>query len=165
MTYSIEPIGTIRSPFSEAAGTPIQPVMAQDERGSVEIDPHYTEGLADLEGFDRIWLLYWFDRAKPCKLTVKPYMDDATHGLFSTRAPCRPNPIGLSSVRLLAIEDNVLQVAGIDVLDGTPLIDIKPYAPRFDHYPVERSGWLDTASRKHESAVQADERFENNDRS
>jgi tRNA-Thr(GGU) m(6)t(6)A37 methyltransferase TsaA len=157
--WTFRPIGTIHSPFTAAAGAPIQPVMAGDAEGEVRVRPDYAEGLADLEGFDRIWLLYLFDRAKTVRLTVTPYMDTAAHGLFSTRAPARPNPIGMSSVRLLEVDGCRLRVAGIDVLDGTPLLDIKPYAKRFDIYPTERDGWLDRAARKDEEAVTADDRF------
>jgi tRNA-Thr(GGU) m(6)t(6)A37 methyltransferase TsaA len=149
-------IGTIHTPFQGAAGVPIQPAFASNTEGTLELLPEYEEALADLEGFDRIWLLYWFDRASPFKATVKPYMDDKPHGLFATRAPARPNPIGLSCVKLLAIEGTKLHVTDIDVLDGTPLLDIKPYASRFDHFEVTRNGWLDTA---HSGSTKADNRF------
>lgn len=142
MALLVEPIGIIRSPFLEAAGTPIQSAVAGSAEGTVEVFDRYAEGLRDLDGFERVWLLYWFDRAAPARLRVTPYMDDAERGLFATRAPCRPNPIGMSPVRLLGVEGRILRVADLDVLDGTPLLDIKPYAPRFDHFPVERVGWL-----------------------
>ena len=143
MDLTVKPIGIIHSPFRETAHTPIQPGAAGEARGRVELLAEYAPGLLDLDGFERIWLLYWFDRAAAPKLCVKPYMDDGEHGLFATRAPARPNPIGMSSVKLLGIEANILTVEGIDVLDGTPLLDIKPYAPPFDCYPVERTGWLE----------------------
>jgi tRNA (adenine37-N6)-methyltransferase len=152
------PIGVIRSPFRQAAGTPIQAAMAGEAEGVVEVFEEWVEGLKDLEGFERIWMLYWFDRAEwDGKLLVTPYLDTASRGVFSTRAPSRPNPIGLSSVRLTGIEHNVLKVQGIDVLDGTPLLDIKPYVPRFDCFEAARAGWLDSTG---SARTVADGRFE-----
>ncbi len=139
---TLTPIGVIRSPHREAAGAPIQPAYAAAE-GRVIVEPAYAEALADLEGFDRIWLLYWFDRARPWMPRVVPYRDTRTHGLFATRAPARPNPVGMSVVRLLRREGRELVVGGIDVLDGTPLLDIKPYVPAWDAWPDARAGWLD----------------------
>lgn len=139
---NVNPIGTIRTPFREPKGAPVQPVAAGGAEGVVELDPRYAEGLRDLEGFERVWLLYWFHQAAPARMTVRPFLDDTDRGLFATRAPCRPNPIGLSCVRLLRVEGNRLHVADVDMLDGTPLLDIKPYAPQFDHYEVSRVGWL-----------------------
>jgi tRNA-Thr(GGU) m(6)t(6)A37 methyltransferase TsaA len=152
----IQPIGVIRSPFKQASGTPIQPAFAAGAEGVVELDPRFSAALKDLDGFERIWLLYWFHQAAPPRLTVQPYMDDkAEHGLFATRAPCRPNPIGMSAVRLLRITGCHLHVTDIDILDGTPLLDIKPYVPKFDHFEVKRIGWLSGAVGR----VIADERF------
>lgn len=143
----LRPIGVIWSPFREATGTPIQAAVAGDAEGAVEVLEELAEGLKDLEGFDRIWLLYWFDRAEwDGRLLVTPYLDTTPRGVFSTRAPSRPNPIGLSSVRLLGIEHNVLKVQGIDVLDGTPVLNIKPCVPRFDCFEAVRAGWLDSAT-------------------
>jgi tRNA-Thr(GGU) m(6)t(6)A37 methyltransferase TsaA len=144
----IQPIGTIHSPFRDARDGPIQPIFAEGCEGIVEILPRYTDALLDLEGFERIWLLYWFDRAAAFRAKVKPYMDDKEHGLFATRAPARPNPIGLSCVRLLSIQANTLRVGEVDILDGTPLLDIKPYVGKFDRFEVKRDGWLDTARAK-----------------
>ena len=141
----IEPIGIIHSPLTEPAGSPIQASVAEGVQGSVEVFEQYAAGLKDLEGFERIWLLYWFHRAAEPRLMVTPFLDHVERGLFATRAPCRPNPIGISAVRLLAVENNILRIADVDILDGTPLLDIKPYAPRFDHFEVTRSGWLDQA--------------------
>jgi tRNA-Thr(GGU) m(6)t(6)A37 methyltransferase TsaA len=152
----VKPIGIIHSPFREAKGTPIQPVFAQGSEGTVEVFAEFQEGLADLEGFERIWLLFWLDRASLCKLKVKPYMDDKLRGLFATRAPSRPNPIGMSCVKLLSVEGNVLKVAELDILDGSPLLDIKPYVGKVDCFDVRRSGWLDTIEHKN---TKADERF------
>jgi tRNA-Thr(GGU) m(6)t(6)A37 methyltransferase TsaA len=153
----MQPIGVIHSPFTEPAGTPIQPAMAEGVEGRVEVFPDYTAGLKDLDGFDRIWLIYQFDRAAPPRLLVTPFLDDVPRGVFATRAPCRPNPIGLSSVRLERVEGGVLYVRDVDILDGTPLLDLKPYVPRFDHFDVRRCGWLDLAA--HDRRV-ADGRFE-----
>jgi tRNA-Thr(GGU) m(6)t(6)A37 methyltransferase TsaA len=135
-------IGRIRTPFREAAGTPIQPCYA-DARGTVLVDGAFADALGDLEGFERIWLLYWMSRADPFRPRVVPYRDDQERGLFATRAPCRPNPIGLSAVRLLGREGNALRVAGVDMLDETPLLDIKPYVPDFDAWSPSRAGWLE----------------------
>lgn len=139
----VRPIGIIHSPFKDAEGTPIQPSMATGVAGTVEIFPEYNEALRDLEGFERIWLLYWFDRTCEVKLRVTPFRDTEERGLFATRAPCRPNPVGISAVRLLSIDGVTLKVEGIDVLDGTPLIDIKPYVPEFDVFETVHNGWLD----------------------
>ena len=141
----LTPIGRAHTPFKTHKGTPIQPACAgQDAVGTVEIFPPYEEGLTDLEEFERIWLLSWLDRTQPVRLMVTPYMDTRPHGLFATRAPARPNPIGLSAVRLLRREGPILHVAELDLLDGTPILDIKPYATRFDNLRVARNGWLDT---------------------
>ena len=139
----LKSIGVIHSPFTEPPGVPIQPRYAQGAEGTVEVFEPFAEGLADLEGFERVWLVYWFHKAPPARLIVVPFKDSQERGLFATRAPCRPNPIGLSCVRLLGIEGRTLRVAELDILDGTPLLDIKPYAPQFDCYDVHRCGWLD----------------------
>lgn len=152
----LRPIGVIHSPFIEAKGTPIQPALAEGVKGTVEVLEEYAPGLADLDGFDRVWLIYWFHRVEGVRLKLTPYLDDAERGLFATRAPCRPNPIGMSPVRLLGIEGTTLHIGDVDVLDGTPLLDIKPYSPRFDCFGVGRSGWLDEAAGTH---VVADSRF------
>lgn len=119
---------------------------ANDAPGEVVIDDAYADALDDLDGFERIWLLYWFDRAAPWKARVVPYLDDAERGLFATRAPSRPNGIGMTAVRLARRDGRVLHVTGIDVLDGTPLLDVKPYVPDFDAHPGSRAGWYDRRS-------------------
>lgn len=159
-TIRLEPIGIIHTPFKEPKGTPIQPAMAEGATGTVTVFEEFQDGLKDLEGFDRIWLIYYLHRASEAKLLVTPFLDDHERGVFATRAPARPNPIGMSSVRLLRVEGNVLTVADVDVIDGTPLLDIKPYAPAFDCHEVERSGWLDNASRTRRVA---DDRFGTSD--
>ena len=149
-------IGIIHTPYKKAAGTPIQAVFAEGAQGRVEVHPDYAAGLKDLDGFDRIWLIYWFDRAATCRLEVTPYMDMQTHGVFATRAPARPNPIGISSVKLERIEGGTLYVRDVDMLDGTPLLDIKPYSPEFDCFEVARCGWMNNAKNGNRTA---DERF------
>ena len=141
MKLELTPIGLIRSPHCEAPGTPIQSRWAAGCAGTVEVFPAFAPGLRDLAGFDRLWLLYWFDRACAARLEVFPYLDTQPRGVFATRAPSRPNPIGLSCVRLLAIEGPILRVSGLDILDGTPLLDIKPYVPDWDVFPADRVGW------------------------
>ncbi|MBN1659816.1 MAG: tRNA (N6-threonylcarbamoyladenosine(37)-N6)-methyltransferase TrmO [Anaerolineae bacterium] len=151
-------IGTIHSPFSGIEGMPIQPPGAAGVPGCVEVDPEWVEGLRDLDGFSHVILLYHFHQAGECRLTVTPFLDAVPHGVFATRAPRRPNPIGLSVVRLLSVEGSTLHVEGIDVLDGTPLLDVKPYVPEFDHPLVERLGWLE-AGRGQVGDQRADGRF------
>jgi tRNA-Thr(GGU) m(6)t(6)A37 methyltransferase TsaA len=157
--FNLRAVGVIHSPFVEAAGTPIQPCYAQGAEGTVLVDEAFAAALDDIEGFARVWLLYWLDRITGFKNHVIPYRDTHEHGLFATRSPCRPNPIGMSVVRLLRREGRILHVADIDVLDGTPLLDIKPYVPNFDAYPGAKAGWFDAAG---ENRVVADERFHHN---
>ncbi len=142
------PIGLVHTPFKEIEGMPIQPTGATGVQGTIEILPDFVEGLQDIEGFSHIILLYHFHRIEAASLTVTPFLDSRPHGVFATRAPKRPNPIGLSIVRLLRREENILHVENIDLLDETPLLDIKPYVPEFDHQPVERVGWLAQAEGK-----------------
>lgn len=137
------PIGLIRSEHTVAEKTPIQPVYAQGCPGRAEVFPEFADGLMDLDGFSHVYLIYSFHRAGPARLSVKPFLQDVERGVFATRAPCRPNPIGLSIVRLLRREGNVLHLDGVDILDGTPLLDIKPYIARFDHIETTRNGWQD----------------------
>ena len=137
------PIGTIHSEHTAAPATPIQPAYAADCRGHVEVYPEFAAGLKDLAGFSHIYLLYQFHRAEAARLSVKPFLEDVERGIFATRAPCRPNAIGLSVVELIDIDGAVLHVAGIDILDGTPLIDIKPYTAKFDRVETIRNGWQD----------------------
>jgi tRNA-Thr(GGU) m(6)t(6)A37 methyltransferase TsaA len=127
---------------------PIQPAGAEGVCGTVEVLPEFAEGLSDLGGFSHIILLYSFHRITESKLRVTPFMDSVPRGIFATRAPKRPNPIGLSVVRLLRVEDKTLHVENVDMLDGTPLLDIKPYIPEFDEHPADRTGWLAKARGK-----------------
>jgi tRNA-Thr(GGU) m(6)t(6)A37 methyltransferase TsaA len=153
-----QPIGIIHSPFKELAGMPIQPAGAKGVTGTIDIDPAYAEGLTDLDGFSHIILIYHFHRSPGYELRVKAFLDDELHGVFSTRAPSRPNPIGISTVKLIRIEGCTLHIKEVDILDSTPLLDIKPYVPEFDVRSADRTGWL---SGKAEEACgkKADERF------
>lgn len=158
MKIEMKPIGVIHSPFDEPEGMPIQPAGAGDVKGTVEIFEEYREGLADLGGFSHIVLLYHFHRNRGFNLRVVPFMDTKPRGLFATRAPKRPNPIGLSVVRLDKIDGGVLHIRNVDILDGTPLLDIKPYVPDFDGPTECRTGWLDEA-RNTVSEKKSDDRF------
>ncbi len=157
MRIEYQPIGFIRSPHHTACGTPIQPSRARGIEGSVEIAEQYVEGLADLDGFSHIILLCHLHKASSFKLKVVPYLDTELRGLFATRAPSRPNPIGLSVVRLLGIEGSTLRIEGVDLLDGTPVLDVKPFVREFDAETEIRCGWLDDV--RNRRAV-ADGRFE-----
>jgi len=158
MEFLITPIGTIHTPFDDLEGMPIQPTGAALVRGSIVMDKEYEHGLNDLEGFSHIILLYHFHLSKGYDLMVKPFLDNHKRGLFSTRAPKRPNPIGLSIVRLIKRDGNTLSIEGIDVLNNTPLIDIKPYVPGFDTKEVTSIGWLEK-SYKNAASLKSDDRF------
>ena len=158
MKIEYHPIGIIHSPFTELSGMPIQPAGAAGVEGTVEVFPKYNDGLKDLEGFSHIIMLYHFHRSKGFKLHVVPFMDSTPRGVFATRAPKRPNPIGLSVIKLQKIQDNILYVENVDILDGTPLLDIKPYVPEFDEQTEVRAGWLEEA-RKEVSKRKSDQRF------
>lgn len=145
--FTMYAIGVIRSPFREQASTPIQ-ASRSEAPGEVEVFAEYEEGLEDLEGFSHIFLLYLFHGSVGYSLRVKPFLDTRERGLFATRHPSRPNPIGLSVVGLIGRRGNVLDVEGVDVLDGTPLLDIKPYVPEFDVRAGARAGWLTSRSRR-----------------
>ena len=142
MSRRLEPIGVIRTPFETKDDTPIQGAFRPEVEGVVEVLAEYADGLADIDGFSHLILLYEFDRASPVALVRQTFLGDVPHGLFATRHPARPNGIGLTVVRLLARDDSTLRVGGIDVLDNTPLLDIKPYIPRFDSFPDASEGWL-----------------------
>ena len=145
MQIIMQPIGVIHSPFTEKDQAPIQASRSQ-AIGKVEINPEFIEGLQDLEGFSHIFLLYAFHCSSGFSLRVKPFLDNTERGLFSTRYPCRPNPIGISVVRFLSRKENILTIEGVDVLDKTPLLDIKPYVPDFDVRTDVRVGWYETRS-------------------
>ena len=151
-------IGIIHTPFQDLSGMPIQPSAAEGVEGKVILDPALQEGLQDLEGFSHLILLYYFHQAGDPELLVKPFLDDKQHGVFATRAPRRPNGIGLSIVKLLEIRQNILTVANVDILDGTPLLDIKPYIPYFDQPEADKVGWLEKNKGKVRGKL-SDDRF------
>jgi tRNA-Thr(GGU) m(6)t(6)A37 methyltransferase TsaA len=157
MKIEYRPIGFVHSPYQTASGTPIQPSRARGIEGMVELDEEYVEALSDLDGFSHIILICHLHKAADFKLRVVPYLDTELRGLFATRAPSRPNPIGLSVVRLLGIDGRVLRIEGVDLLDGTPVLDIKPYVRDFDDQTEIRCGWLDDVKGKQTAA---DNRFE-----
>ena len=140
---TLRPIGVIHSPHRQAERTAIQPIYARGVRGRAEILPEYLEGLRDLEGFSHVCLIYWFHKASSPRLIVKPFLEDVPRGVFATRACCRPNPLGFSVVRMVRREESVLHLEDVDILDGTPLLDIKPYVTRFDYRENARCGWQD----------------------
>ncbi len=148
ITIEYRSIGIIHSPYKSPKGSPIQPSAARGNEGKIEIFPEFSEGLEDLAGFSHIFLIYHFHLSKRFSLKVKPFLDDTRRGLFATRAPSRPNPIGISVVRLVEIRDTTLRIQNLDVVDGTPLLDIKPYVPQFDVYPVEKIGWIEKKTKK-----------------
>lgn len=158
MEYRIQPIGVIKTPYKKLEGMPIQPTGAKDVKGIVLVNEEFEDGLKDVEGFSHLILLYLFHKSKGYSLEVKPFLDDNIKGLFSTRAPRRPNPIGLSVVKLIKRNHNILDIQGIDVIDGTPLIDIKPYVPGFDAKAPVKTGWLEKNQEKANS-VRSDRRF------
>ena len=154
-----QPIGTIHSPFDEPQNMPIQPVGALGISGTVVLEPEFQEGLQDLKGFSHIILLYHFHLSKGYTMKVKPFLDENLRGLFATRAPRRPNPIGISVVRLERIEGNVLHVVNLDIVNGTPLLDIKPYVPDFTGSEDVKIGWL-SKKKSNAKRFRADDRFQ-----
>ena len=137
------PIGIVHSPFKEPKGTPIQPTAAKNIAGTLELYPEYVEGLKDVEGFSHLILIYHFHLVKAFSLLVKPFLDNELHGIFATRSPGRPNSVGLSVVRLTRIEENRLYILDVDIVDGTPILDIKPYVAEFDSRAGVRNGWFE----------------------
>jgi tRNA-Thr(GGU) m(6)t(6)A37 methyltransferase TsaA len=158
LEFAIHPIGVIHTPFDRLDGMPIQPSGAADVEGTIVINPEYEQGLTDLDGFSHIIVLFVFHRSNGFELMVKPFLDDQKRGLFSTRAPRRPNPIGLSIVRLVRIEGSRLTIRGADMLNQTPVVDIKPYVPGFDKQEDIRTGWLEKAAQQARSK-RSDQRF------
>ena len=158
MEIIFHPIGTIYSPHKTIQDMPIQPAAARGIKGSIDVFPEFVPALKDVEGFSHIYLVYHFHRVNNWQPRVIPFLDTKERGLFATRAPKRPNPIGLSVVRLLDIFKGRLEVENVDILDGTPLLDIKPYVPKFDNFTVDSIGWLDELSEevKH---MRSDTRF------
>lgn len=143
---AFRPIGVVRTPWPDPEGTPIQPPAAEGVEGSVELYPEYADGLDGLDGFSHLMLLYYCHRAGGATLRVTPFLDDEPRGVFATRAPSQPNAIGLSVVRLEAVDGSVLRIRDVDIVDGSPLLDIKPYVPAFDVRTGVRTGWLQTGA-------------------
>jgi len=158
LTIDLKPIGVIHSPFKNLEDMPIQPVAAQGVFGSVELIPEYIEGLNDLNGFTHIYLIYLFHLSQGYNLKVVPFLDTAPRGLFATRAPRRPNPIGLSIVKIKTITENIIEIENVDIIDGTPLLDIKPYVPEMDAPENCKIGWL-TQYRSMIKKQKSDKRF------
>ncbi len=160
MNIKMTQIGIIKTPFKELENMPIQPKGAKSVKGTVEIFAEYADGLLDIDGFSHLILLYQFHKSEKYKLQVMPFLEDVVHGVFATRAPKRPSQIGMSIVKLIKKKDNVLEIEGVDILDGTPLIDIKPFVPNFDAQENVKVGWLE----KHHNKVhnhKSDGRFLN----
>lgn len=158
---TFKPIGIIHSPFKEPVGIPIQPAGAKGIKGNIEIFEEFKEGLKDLDGFSHIVLLFHFHLSKNFNLLVYPYMEDKIRGVFATRAPRRPNQIGMSIVRLEKVEDNILHISNVDIIDGTPLLDIKPFVSKFDCFDInenEKVGWLKKRVKRVDEH-RSDERF------
>ena len=157
-TIRVEPIGVIRTPFTSLEDMPIQPGGGRDVQGELVIEPQYREGLADLDGFSHLYLIYLFHQAADIKMRVVPFLDDKPRGVFATRAPVRPNHLGLSVVELIEVSGCRVQVRNIDMLDNTPLLDIKPYIALFDGVAESRSGWMG-AEKEVVEAKRSDDRF------
>jgi len=156
----IRPIGIIHTPFTDIVDTPIQPIAAKGIKGRIEVLDEFVEGLSDLEGFSHITLLYHFHKVRGYALKVISFMDTVERGVFATKAPKRPSRIGLSTVRLIGVSGNILEVEDVDMLDGTPLIDIKPFFPRYDNREDASSGWLEQNKNISIETMRADNRFE-----
>lgn len=153
-----KPIGVVESPFATREGMPIQATGGQGVRGRIRVFEEYVEGLRDLDGFSHLILIYHFHLTRETQLVVMPFLDTTPRGVFATRSPNHPNPIGLSTVRLLGIKENTLEIEDLDIVNGTPLLDIKPYVPAFDHRQPERLGWLARAG-DGVKQTRADKRF------
>ncbi|WP_281351399.1 tRNA (N6-threonylcarbamoyladenosine(37)-N6)-methyltransferase TrmO [Prolixibacter denitrificans] len=147
------------TPFKSKEGMPIQSRLAKGIKGRIELKEEFVPGLLDLDGFSHIFLVYYFHESNGFELQVKPFLDDNKHGVFATRAPKRPNGIGMSVVKLLHVDKNILEVENVDMLDGTPLLDIKPYIPQFDDHQVEKWGWVEDKENRMKD-IQSDDRFD-----
>lgn len=160
MKIELESIGTIHTEFNEIEGMPIQPTGAKGVKGTIEIKDEYIDGLKDLEGFSHIHILYLLHKVEGYLLEVKPFMDNDTHGVFATRSPKRPNRIGMSVVKINKVEENTVHIENVDVLNGTPLLDIKPYVPQLYEDTIDelRIGWFEENHKKAKSQ-KSDDRF------
>jgi tRNA-Thr(GGU) m(6)t(6)A37 methyltransferase TsaA len=159
MTYTFEPIGILRTAYKSKSGVPIQGAFAPQSEGEAEIFSEYAAGLKDVEGFSHLILIYVFHQSRGFELVCRPYMEDNLHGVFAMRAPRRPNPIGVSVVRLVRRNGRVLHLAEMDMLDGTPLLDVKPFVPKFDHRTNVKVGWMERTFRDAKFRKISDDRF------
>ena len=150
-------IGIIHSPYTEISGVPIQPLNAIGIKGTIELNTVFTDGLKDIEGFSHIILVYVFHLTSKFSLQVIPFIDNKMHGIFATRSPSRPNAIGISTVRLINVDHNILHIEDDDIIDGTPLLDIKPFYPQFDNRTTDKIGWL--AGKENIYGIKSDDRF------
>lgn len=155
----IKPIGTIFTPHSSTKNMPIQPLAAKGIQGFIKLLPEYTDGLKDLDGFSHITLIYHFNQVVGHELIVTPFMDTEKRGIFACRAPKRPNAIGISTVKLISIHENILIIEQVDMLNETPLIDIKPFYPRYDNRSNVKTGWLEKHKNMPIKKLRSDERF------
>jgi tRNA-Thr(GGU) m(6)t(6)A37 methyltransferase TsaA len=153
-----QPIGWLQTPFTDIAEMPVQPSGARGVRGILQVKDEFVPGLRDLAGFSHIICLYHLHRCAGYALEVTPFLDTITHGIFATRSPKRPNPIGLSVVRLLSIDGHLVALEDVDMLDGTPVLDVKPYVPTFDAPAADRFGWLTEAAER-ATIIKSDDRF------
>ena len=158
MKIEFESIGILHTPFKTKEGMPIQPIGGKGIKGTLELNPKYTDGLKDLDGFSHIIILYYFHKVKNMKLLAKPFLDKELRGIFAIRGPPRPNPIGISIVKLIKIKDNILTIENLDMLDGTPVLDIKPYIPKYEFISEVKNGWVDGIQQKAEN-TKSDSRF------
>jgi tRNA-Thr(GGU) m(6)t(6)A37 methyltransferase TsaA len=159
MAYVFRPIGILKTPYKSKSGVPIQGVFDRESGGEAEIFEEYAPGLQDIEGFSHLIVIYVFHLSQGYDLVCKPYMEEKRHGVFAIRTPRRPNPIGFSVVRLLKKADRILYLSEVDMLNGTPILDIKPFVPRFDHRPDARVGWMQGTFRDEKYRKVSDDRF------
>lgn len=158
-SITIHPIGTIHTPYTDILNMPIQPIAAESVKGYIDLKPEFVPGLKDLGGFSYITLIYRFHRISGFALEVIPFMDNQLRGIFATRAPKRPNAIGISTVKITKIENNIIHIEQVDMLDGTPLIDIKPFYPRYDNREEAKIGWLEKNQNLAIEDLRSDGRF------
>jgi tRNA-Thr(GGU) m(6)t(6)A37 methyltransferase TsaA len=157
--FTFRPIGLLTTPYHSKSGVPIQGIFDPESEGQASIFEEYEDGLQDIEGFSHLIMIYVFHRSQGYELVCRPYMEDSLHGVFTIRAPRRPNPIGFSVVRLRKREGRVLYLSEVDMLDGTPILDIKPFCPKFDHRKDVRVGWMENTFRDSGHRKISDDRF------
>jgi tRNA-Thr(GGU) m(6)t(6)A37 methyltransferase TsaA len=158
MTICYQSIGTIHTPFKKVKGMPIQSKGSKGAKGTIALKKEFVEGLLDLDKFSHIYLIYHFHKSEGFNLNVIPFLDNKPHGVFATRAPKRPNSIGISVVKLISIKDNIIEIENVDMLDGTPLLDIKPYVSHFDIHHIEKNGWINDQT-GYPNETTSDDRF------